>query len=164
MFTTTMWTVIVFGMNKEYQIKTPKDFRLVIADVLDWYKGSGKKSLVIALQGDLGVGKTTFVQEFGKILGVDGQITSPTFTIMKQYELIHEPFEQLVHIDAYRIESEGEVEPLRFSEIFQQPNIIVCVEWPEQIPSVVPDSAVTVGLNIAENEVRNVTVKWPVEK
>ena len=160
------WAVvaIVVSMNKDYIVTKPQDFGEVIDDILAWHKDSAQPTLVIALKGDLGAGKTTFTQTLGKHLGVEEAITSPTFTIMKQYELSDDRFDSLVHIDAYRIESEDETKPLRLEEIFIQPSTVVCVEWPEQIPSIVPDTAVLVSLNIIENETRNVTIQFPSEK
>jgi tRNA threonylcarbamoyladenosine biosynthesis protein TsaE len=145
-------------MESKYKIISPQDFWSIIDDVLVWYKQSKQETLVLALQGDLGAGKTTFTQELGHYLNVKEIINSPTFTIMKQYELIHDDFDLLVHIDAYRIEDESETAPLRLNEIFERPRTIVCVEWPEQIPSAVPKTAVLVKLEIGEGEVRNTQV------
>ncbi|MCA9354082.1 MAG: tRNA (adenosine(37)-N6)-threonylcarbamoyltransferase complex ATPase subunit type 1 TsaE [Candidatus Kaiserbacteria bacterium] len=142
-------------MGKTYQVSVPSDFNLVANDLLSGMTG---EVLVIALSGDLGAGKTTFTQELAKNLGVTEPITSPTFTIMKQYELSHDRFDTLVHIDAYRFEDESEAEPLRLKEVFTQPRTIVCVEWPEQIASYIPESAVRVDISITEGEVRVVTV------
>ena len=145
-------------MNKEYLVKNPDDFQIVISDILN---GCKLNPLVITLEGDLGAGKTTFAQELGRYLEVAELITSPTFTIMKQYELVGKKFDKLVHIDAYRIESENELKPLRLEEIFARPNTIVCVEWPELIKSVLPDTAVPMSIKIAEGENRVVIITIP---
>ena len=151
-------------MEREYKVTKPEDFNALIEEILVWQKDSGRNSLVIALQGDLGAGKTTFTQVLGRSLGVSEIITSPTFTIMKQYELHDGAFDLLVHVDAYRIESEDETKPLKLAEIFQRPNTIVCVEWPELIPSILPATAVRVGIEIDTDEARTVTVRTPAEK
>ena len=148
-------------MNKEFRIKNPKDFELVIKDILNWHKDKGKKNLVIALQGDLGAGKTALTKILGEYLGVSEIINSPTFVIMKQYELSHELFDLLVHIDAYRIEDESEIGPLRLSEIIKRPKTIVCIEWPDLIPSIIPDQAVKVNIEIEQGETRKVSVITP---
>lgn len=155
-FTRNVSVAIVSDMNSEYQIKNPSDFQEVINDILNWYQESGQETLVITLQGDLGAGKTTFTQTLGKHLKIEEQITSPTFTIMKKYLIDDEQFEQLVHIDAYRIESEDEVGPLRLKEIIEQPRKIICIEWPERIATVIPDSAVQIAIEIGEGEIRTV--------
>jgi len=108
-------------MNKQYGIATPTGFKPVIDDILNLYKDSHRETLVVSLQGDLGAGKTAFTQELARSLGVVEVVTSPTFTIMKQYEIDNKDFDLMVHIDAYRIESEEEVEPLHLESVFTEP-------------------------------------------
>lgn len=142
-------------MNKTYLVKKPVDFKEVITDILCLENIS---TLVISLKGDLGSGKTTFTQQLGEMFGVTEQINSPTFTIMKQYLLESDKYDKLVHIDAYRIESEDEIEPLHLESVVTQPKTIVCIEWPEQIKSIVPDGAIEVVISITEDEMRQVEV------
>lgn len=116
--------------------------------------------LVITLSGDLGVGKTTFVQTLARKLGVKEVVTSPTFTIMKQYDLPQDGrFSKLVHIDAYRIDDPAEMVPLKGGEIFADAESVICIEWPEKIATVLPlvTYAITIGLDIATGE-RTVTI------
>jgi len=150
-------------MEKTFQVAKPADFKTMIAEILDNPQINTGENLVIALQGDLGAGKTTFTQELAKHLGVTETVNSPTFTIMKQYELSHPNFDTLVHMDAYRLESETETKPLRLEELFSTPRTLVCVEWPEIIPTSIPVDAVWVKINIDKDEVRIVTVKMGVE-
>ncbi len=93
---------------------------------------------VVALIGDLGVGKTTFTQSVAKLLGVTDVVTSPTYLIMRSYATTHDQFATLVHIDAYRIESLAELAPLRFSEVLGQSRTLVCIEWADRIKDVLP--------------------------
>ena len=109
-----------------------------------------KTATVLALSGELGAGKTTFVQLLGKQLGVSEHITSPTFVVMKQYPVAgHDWVRTLVHVDAYRIEDIDEIRVLRLAEILSKPETILCIEWPERIKSCVPDGAfhVSIALN-----------------
>ena len=79
---------------------------------------------------------------------------------MKGYELEgNEHFDQLIHIDAYRIESMDEVGPLRFEELFKEPRTLICLEWPEKIAGIVPEEKVEVVIEIGEGECRVVTVR-----
>lgn len=151
-------------MKDSYTINAPQDFQRIITDVLTWSDQTGGETVVLALQGNLGAGKTTFTQQLAKQLGVTEPVTSPTFTIMKQYELPAGKFSNLVHIDAYRFESEAEAAPLRFGEVFAQPRAIVCVEWPEYIASLIPSSAVWLTIKNSEDETRTVTVRAPFFK
>lgn len=146
-------------MKDSYVINKPEDFQVVITDILNQYSRQTDQPLVIALQGNLGAGKTTFTQQLAEQLGVIEVVNSPTFTIMKQYDLADKPFERLVHIDAYRFESEDEAVPLRLEELITNPKNLVCIEWPEQIISLIPDSAVWLKIESKDNEVRIVTVK-----
>ena len=96
---------------------------------------------VIALQGELGSGKTTFAQAFGKIFGVKENMLSPTFVIMKFYEVDWRGFKKLIHIDAYRIEKEEELLRLGWEEIVNDPENIILIEWPENVPGLIPEDA-----------------------
>ncbi len=93
---------------------------------------------VLALQGDLGAGKTTLTKSLAQELGITETIVSPTFVIAKFYETTHQIFKNVVHIDAYRIESIDELGPLGWNDILQQSNTLVIVEWPERIREALP--------------------------
>src|SRR3989338_10955167 len=66
-------------------------------------------ALVIGLVGDLGAGKTTFIQAFLRVLGVHGHITSPTFVLIKNYKLRMQNYGRVYHIDCYRIKKSSEL-------------------------------------------------------
>lgn len=97
-------------------------------------------SHIITLHGDLGSGKTTFTQGVLAACLAKGPYTSPTFTIMKEYDIDAYGFERVYHIDAYRISSEDMVE-LGWDDIMQDPKALVIVEWPENIESILPQDA-----------------------
>ncbi len=82
---------------------------------------------VILLAGDLGAGKTTFTQGFGKGLGVPEQITSPTFTLVHTYE----GRLKLVHVDVYRLELLQEVIDLGLPELIDEQGAVALIEWGE---------------------------------
>lgn len=96
-------------------------------------KGPGRRASVLALSGDLGAGKTTFTQGFVKALGVKHNVTSPTFLIVRRYELPDKKFLNVFHFDLYRIHSIGELASLHFKKIMNDPQNIVLIEWPERI-------------------------------
>ncbi|MEA1997142.1 MAG: tRNA (adenosine(37)-N6)-threonylcarbamoyltransferase complex ATPase subunit type 1 TsaE, partial [Gemmatimonadota bacterium] len=83
---------------------------------------------VAALFGGLGTGKTTLVQALGRALGIDGPITSPSYTIVNRYTGGRLP---LIHVDCYRIEGEIELGELGLDEVFYDSSAVVCVEWSE---------------------------------
>ena len=116
------------------------------------------QATVIALHGDLGAGKTAFVQEIGKILGVPETITSPTFTIMRQYDVESEKFDSLVHIDAYRLESPNEIGPLKIAELLTKPRTLICIEWAERLISILEEQTIHLSLTINEDDSRTVKI------
>jgi tRNA threonylcarbamoyladenosine biosynthesis protein TsaE len=100
------------------------------------------EALVVGLSGHLGAGKTAFVKAIANLLGIKQDITSPTFVIMKMYDLdagpnshaqVTVPWNRLVHIDAYRLEKPEEMDALRFEDIVADKNNLVMVEWPENV-------------------------------
>ncbi len=115
---------------------------------------------VIALHGDLGAGKTTFVQALGQLLGVTEHITSPTFTIMKGYETTDAMFQNLIHMDAYRLEDISELAPLRFAEILTTPHTLFCIEWAEKIATALPAGVINLTLAVVDENTRTATLSW----
>jgi tRNA threonylcarbamoyladenosine biosynthesis protein TsaE len=112
---------------------------------------------VVALSGDLGAGKTAFVKLLAEQLGVTGEVTSPTFVVMKSYAIAEHPFlKTLTHIDAYRIESDDEMRVLGFTELLADPTRLIAIEWPERIPDVIPQDAARIGF-VLHGEVRTIT-------
>lgn len=145
-------------MNKVYKVKKPEEFISVITDIFDAHKIKEVETLIIALQGDLGAGKTAFTQELGKFLGIKETINSPTFAIIKKYSIEKGVFDKLVHMDAYRIEDVSEIKPLKLRELFQRPKTILCIEWPELIKSEIPPDSVKVSIKIIKDNIREVSV------
>ena len=90
-------------------------------------------AFVMTLQGELGAGKTTFVQACARELGIDRSVQSPTFALMKKYPIAWHGFETFVHIDAYRLNGAPEFAALAPDTFLYDPHTIVCIEWPEQI-------------------------------
>ena len=105
---------------------------------------------VFVLTGDLGAGKTTFIQGLAEGLGVKNNITSPTFVLMKQYRANNNL--QLVHIDCYRIENPNSLEELGLDEIFYDKKNIIVIEWGERIIELLPDNLANINFEyISEN-------------
>ncbi len=102
----------------------------------------------LALHGDMGVGKTTFVQGLARGLAVHEQVTSPTFAIYA----IHRGTERtLVHLDAYRLENERQIEALLLEEFLISPWVLA-IEWPEKIASWLPANALHLTLSLIDEE------------
>lgn len=105
---------------------------------------------VLALHGDLGAGKTTFMQTLARLLHIEETVISPTYVIMKKYTLPEdaEHFNVLVHIDAYRIEDIDEMRVLRFEEVLAEKDTIICIEWAEKIADLLPGHTVHMDIKI----------------
>ena len=100
------------------------------------------RPVVLALTGDLGSGKTTFIQGFIKGLGVKKRITSPTFVIMRTYNLKPKTYNLIYHIDCYRISKPKELVKLGFKEILQTPKAIILIEWAEKVRKILPKNTI----------------------
>jgi tRNA threonylcarbamoyladenosine biosynthesis protein TsaE len=101
----------------------------------------------LALHGDLGVGKTTFVQGLARGLGISETVTSPTFNIFT----LHHGRVRLLHLDAYRLETSQQVEDLLLSDFMQSPWCLA-VEWPEKIADWLPFGTLHLELGITPEE------------
>jgi tRNA threonylcarbamoyl adenosine modification protein YjeE len=101
---------------------------------------------VIALAGDLGSGKTTFAQGIAQALGVEENVTSPTFVIEKIYELENQRWQHLIHIDAYRLKDAHELEAIGWNEIINDPSNLIVIEWPENVATIMPSRTMRISL------------------
>ncbi|MEK7169469.1 MAG: tRNA (adenosine(37)-N6)-threonylcarbamoyltransferase complex ATPase subunit type 1 TsaE [Patescibacteria group bacterium] len=94
--------------------------------------------IIVGLRGNLGSGKTTFIQGFARGLGIKNRIMSPTFVIFRHYPLRKKSRAHFFHMDAYRIKKLSELKHLDFEEITSLPKSVVLVEWPEKIKKALP--------------------------
>lgn len=108
--------------------------------------------MIVGLIGDLGTGKTTFVQKVGRALGITEPITSPTFVIQKIYELQNQPFKKLVHIDAYRLDSAEELAKLKWDELISDPGNLVMVEWADKVTEIMPEGTINLRFSYVHNK------------
>lgn len=114
---------------------------------------------VIALEGTLGAGKTAFVKALAHECGVEDEVTSPTFVVMKRYQTGEvfgesQAYTSLVHIDAYRVDSEDEMRPLRFKEVLEEEHTLICIEWAERIEKLLPKNTLHIKIEIEGEELR----------
>jgi len=115
-----------------------RDFAASLSMAVD-KEGESDGAIVVALSGDLGSGKTSFVQGVAKYFGIKDKIVSPTFVIQKRYELKgHKNLKNLVHIDAYRLLKPEEITRIGWNNLIKEKGNIVFVEWPEKIEPLLP--------------------------
>lgn len=111
---------------------------------------NAKENMVFLLKGDLGAGKTTLTQGIAKGLGIERNVTSPTFNIQKIY---HGRLD-LYHIDAYRLE--GLHQDLGFEEFLEDGGLTV-IEWSQFLPDLLPEENLSISIQLGEDEQRKFT-------
>ena len=104
--------------------------------------------MIICLDGELGSGKTVFVKGFAKSLGIEENITSPTFNIVKEYQIGEMP---LYHMDVYRLEDNDE--SIGFSDYFNS-NGISIIEWSELIEDSLPEERLDIKFKVIDEDTR----------
>lgn len=116
----------------------------------------------VCFRGDLGAGKTTFIQGVLSVCGAERPYVSPTFVIMKEYDLAtptETGIRRIYHADAYRIEQADDFEKIGFSEWLSDPEGVVLLEWPERIESILPSRRIEVSLCLSEGESRRISIE-----
>lgn len=112
-------------------------------------------SKIVLFYGEMGAGKTTFIKEICKKLGVTDTISSPTFSIVNEY--LTSSGETIYHFDFYRLNDESEALDIGVEEYFFSDNLCL-IEWPEKINSLLPDNAIKVYLSENTNDTRNIKI------
>jgi len=130
-------------MPLQFKIKEEKELEEIAKALLRQFKNNR----VFTFSGNLGSGKTTFIKYLCKVLGVAGNISSPTFALVNEYEgskgLI------IYHFDFYRIKNVREAYDMGYEEYFYSGNYCF-VEWPEMVKELIPEDAVKVIIDIKE--------------
>lgn len=141
-------------MKKSYKTTAEEETRALAQEIFNntiQPESNPQKALVLALQGELGAGKTTFTQALAKALGIKKRILSPTFLVMKRFPLPQNiDFENLYHIDAYRV-GVKDLKALDIEEILGKPNIVV-VEWADRVKSILPKDTLWVRFRHGKTE------------
>ncbi len=136
------------NMNKNYSLD---DLKNISKEVL-----STVNNKVLLFYGDMGVGKTTLIKEMCNQLGVLDNISSPTFSLVNEYET--KTKESVFHFDFYRITNEEEALDMGFEDYIYNNNWCF-IEWPENIENLLPLDAVEIHLSLLENGKRNIQLK-----
>jgi len=141
--------------NTEDYLET-QDIGMALAETIE----AQDKAIVFGLKGELGAGKTTFLQGFAKGLGIKEKVISPTFLIMNRFDVKKGKFKNFYHLDCYRIEKAEEMEKLGFKEIISDPKNIVCIEWPEKIKKILPLDLISIKFKVLEGDNREITIDY----
>jgi tRNA threonylcarbamoyladenosine biosynthesis protein TsaE len=125
-----------------------------------------KTAFTIGLEGDLGGGKTTFLQGFAKGLGIKQKILSPTFIIMRKFRIpkviSHKSLvnsQWFFHIDCYRIQKTKELLDLGFKKIISDPRNLVAVEWSDRVRKILPRGTLNLKFQFVGPHKRKILIK-----
>ncbi len=117
---------------------------------------------IVALTGDLGSGKTTFVQGLARALGIRRRITSPTFIIWNRHKIPQNkrlPWTSLYHVDCYRIQSPSEFVKLGFKDLLRNTKNLVLIEWAERVKKLLPKDTLWIQFAHGDNSrTRHITI------
>lgn len=131
-------------------LANPEELQKEAANFTHTLMPSTEHAVLVTLSGELGAGKTSFVQGVARELGVEEPITSPTFVLEKIYDLPEgKRFTRLVHIDAYRLEEEKSLAPLHFDELYADPKNLILLEWPELVHEQLPKADMSVRFSVS---------------
>jgi len=140
----------------EYKAVRLDDLPRIARDILALCEST--HTHIIALEGDLGSGKTAFVKNIATILGVTERVASPTFVIQKIYSVHARGFETMVHIDAYRIEHEDEMKTIGWDAIIANQKNLILIEWPERLLGLIPPNTIHVVFKWIDETTRAIGV------
>ncbi len=141
----------------EIKTKTEKETKRVGKKLAENILNKKKdKKVVVALRGNLGAGKTVFTKGFAEKFDVL-EITSPTFVIMKSYEVNKGNFNRLFHIDCYRLEKKSDLKEINFEDILETEGNIIIVEWPDKLTNL-PEDIVSVEFDILPENKRKIRI------
>ncbi len=115
-----------------------------------------QKGDVYAMYGDLGTGKTLFAKNFALGMGIDDEITSPTFTLLEEYSAAV-PF---YHFDLYRVEKSSELDFLCFEEYWEGGGVSV-IEWAERAEGRLPENTVKISITYIDSSRRKFQIEHP---
>lgn len=135
------------------KIQTQKIAKDFAHRIVGHRKSNNSNAVVIGLSGELGSGKTTFVQGFAKALGVKTKVISPTFVLMKKYK-------NIFHIDAYRIKNPKEILDLGWKDLIKNPENIILIEWPEKIKKIFPKPHFWIKFTHRRKNTRGIDIRF----
>ncbi|GAA4145830.1 tRNA (adenosine(37)-N6)-threonylcarbamoyltransferase complex ATPase subunit type 1 TsaE [Sphingobacterium kyonggiense] len=121
----------------------------------DWLLEQSAENRVFVFKAPMGAGKTSFIKVICSQLGVTDATSSPTFSIVNEYESANGP---VYHFDFYRLKDEQEAFDLGYEEYFYSGDYCF-VEWPEKIPNLIPEDAVEVNITVDEDLKRHIQIK-----
>ncbi len=123
--------------------------------------GKLKAGSVIALIGNLGGGKTTFIQGICQYFNVTDYVASPTFTLINEYKVNPEKnkIKKIIHIDCYRLDTEKQFYELGIEDYFNSKNSIILIEWADRVKSILPRNTIFIYFKHLGQDKREIKIK-----
>lgn len=155
------WNHVCYNPSMEHVIETEHDMHEFAKEFLDELSTTS----FVFLNGDLGSGKTTFVKGIGEALGIEEEITSPTFVLIKEYltgkERIREDIRKIFHLDVYRLETIEELVDLGIEDLVEEPGVLVLVEWADKFEDFFSgfDRSITLDFSYGAGATRTVFIR-----
>ncbi|AZI24960.1 tRNA (adenosine(37)-N6)-threonylcarbamoyltransferase complex ATPase subunit type 1 TsaE [Pedobacter sp. G11] len=141
-----MYYFCLYFFTMEIAVKDLSDLPQVASELLEF----ASKERIFIFEGEMGAGKTTFIKSFCKTLGIEDVVSSPTYSIVNEYESQNGP---VFHFDFYRIKDIQEAYDLGYEEYFYGGGICL-IEWPERVAELLPDHFVKVEIFVSEGNER----------
>jgi tRNA threonylcarbamoyladenosine biosynthesis protein TsaE len=136
-------------LTKEFSASSISDLK----PVCEFLKTLATDKKIMLFSGEMGAGKTTLIKEFSSYLDITDDVSSPTFSLVNEYE---SPIGPVYHFDLYRIQSEDELYDIGYEDYFFS-GYLCLVEWPEMASGIIPTEHVMVDIRV-ENDQRLITV------
>ena len=140
-------------MSEEIIVTNSREETAIFAENFSKILKSGD---FLAFYGDLGSGKTTFIQGLAKGLGIQRRIISPTFIIMRHYKIKDGNF---YHVDLYRTQSKHDLLGIGLDQIIQDKNNLVALEWAEKMGEILPKQRIDIHMEYVDENKRKITIK-----
>ncbi|MBI4990740.1 tRNA (adenosine(37)-N6)-threonylcarbamoyltransferase complex ATPase subunit type 1 TsaE [Candidatus Gottesmanbacteria bacterium] len=132
----------------DYISKSPSQTKDIARKIASQLKGGE----VICLYGDLGAGKTVFVSGLINYFLPGKRVLSPTFIIVRHYQLDHQKIKRFLHVDLYRMTNTKEIQKLEFFESMYRLNTIVAIEWAEKLDKHMPQKRIDISLKTLSDQ------------
>ncbi len=139
---------------REYIVNNIDETNKVAEDLVSKLKGKS----VIALSGNLGAGKTTFVKAIANKLGVEENVTSPTFVLIKLYNTKDEKIKKIIHVDCYRLDGKEDLYEIGLEDYLEYKDSLVVIEWADKIVNL-PDDIIKINIKIIGENKRNIKIE-----
>jgi len=135
-------------MKNKYISKNIDDTYTIAKNLVETLSGGE----IIALNGELGSGKTVFAKGIAKTLGVKGNVNSPTFVLMKTYNTSNKKIKKMVHVDVYRLGEKASVDTIGLDDFTNSKDTIIIIEWFDYIKNTFSNKVIKIDIkHISEN-------------